>query len=86
MVKLVARERFYYAGRNVEKDQEFEAEQQDVALLTNSISPRAKMPPPPEPPKPAPKAEAVEEAPKVVEQKQPEWRRRYQRRDLLPKE
>jgi hypothetical protein len=48
-VPLVALERFYYAGRNVEKDEQFDAEEMDVALLTHSVSPRAKLPPEVEP-------------------------------------
>lgn len=43
MTKLIAKERFFYAGRNVEKDEEFEAEQQDVALLTDVNTPRARL-------------------------------------------
>lgn len=46
MPKLIAKERFYYNGRNVEAGEEFEAEQQDVALLTDSVSPRATKPAP----------------------------------------
>jgi hypothetical protein len=44
MPKLIAREKFFYNNRNVEAGEEFEAEQQDVALLTDSVSPRAKQP------------------------------------------
>lgn len=44
MPKLIAKERFYYAGRNVEAGEEFEAEQQDVALLTNALRPMASDP------------------------------------------
>lgn len=44
MPTLIAKERFYYAGRNVEKGEQFEAEAQDVAILTNSVSPRAYSP------------------------------------------
>jgi len=43
-VALIARERFYYNGRNVEKDEQFDAEEQDVSLLTHSVSPRASLP------------------------------------------
>lgn len=44
MSKLIAKERFYYNGRNVEAGEEFEAVEQDVGLLTNSVSPRARLP------------------------------------------
>lgn len=40
-MKLIAKERFYYNGRNVEAGEEFEALDQDVDLLTHSVSPRA---------------------------------------------
>jgi len=40
----MANERFYYAGRNVEKDETFDCEETDVALLTHSVSPRARLP------------------------------------------
>ena len=38
---LIAGERFYYNGRNVEKGEEFEAEDQDVMLLTHHHTPKA---------------------------------------------
>jgi hypothetical protein len=44
MPKLIAKERFPYNGRNVEADAEFDALEQDVALLTDSVSPRARKP------------------------------------------
>lgn len=44
MPKLVAKERFYYNGRNVETGELFDALEQDVALLTHSVSPRATVP------------------------------------------
>lgn len=44
MTKLIAKERFYYNGRNLEAGEEFEALEQDVALLTHSVSPRAVSP------------------------------------------
>ena len=40
-IKLVAKERFFYGGKNVEKDEEFEAEAQDVGLLTAAFRPMA---------------------------------------------
>jgi len=55
MPKLVALERFYYNGRNVEMDETFVAEEKDVALLTHAVKPMAKeaprgeIDPPPEP-------------------------------------
>jgi hypothetical protein len=41
--KLIANERFYYAGRNVEMGEEFDAEETDVALLTHAVKPMAKV-------------------------------------------
>lgn len=41
--KLIALERFYYAGQNVEQGEAFDAEEVDVSLLTHSVSPRAKL-------------------------------------------
>jgi len=40
-VKLVAKERFTYAGKNVEKGDEFEAGAEDVGLLTAAFRPMA---------------------------------------------
>ena len=40
--KLIANERFYYAGRNVEMGEEFDVEEKDVALLTHAVKPMAK--------------------------------------------
>jgi hypothetical protein len=42
MTKLVALERFYYSGRNVEMGEAFEAEEKDVDLLTHVVKPMAK--------------------------------------------
>jgi hypothetical protein len=69
-VPLVALERFYYAGRNVEKDEQFDAEEMDVSLLTHSVSPRAKLPDVAEPQR-AVRKEAEEPEPA-----------RYKRRDM----
>lgn len=44
MPKLIAKEKFYYAGRNVEAGEEFEAEIGDVAILTHATSPKARQP------------------------------------------
>ena len=41
MPTLIAKERFYYNGRNVEMGEEFEAEDADVALLTHHHTPKA---------------------------------------------
>ena len=71
-VPLIALERFYYDGRNVEKDEQFDAEEMDVSLLTHSVSPRAKLPDVVEPQR-AERKEADEPAPKPA---------RYRRRDL----
>ena len=43
-VPLVALERFYYDGRNVEQGEQFDCEEMDVSLLTHSVSPRARQP------------------------------------------
>jgi hypothetical protein len=72
-VPLVALERFFYDGRNVEKDEQFDAEEMDVSLLTHSVSPRAKLPDVVEPQRAARKEPEDEPAPKPV---------RYRRRDL----
>ena len=75
-VPLIALERFYYGGRNVEKDEQFDAEEQDVSLLTHSVSPRAKLPDVVEPQRRMVSKEAEPEAapaPKPA---------RYRRRDL----
>ena len=42
MPKLIALERFYYNGRNVEMDEQFVAEEKDVDLLTHAVKPMAK--------------------------------------------
>jgi hypothetical protein len=39
--RLIAKEKFFYAGRNVEKDEEFDAEDIDVMLLTHHHTPKA---------------------------------------------
>lgn len=39
--RLVASERFFYNGRNVEKDEEFDAEDIDVPILTHHHTPKA---------------------------------------------
>jgi hypothetical protein len=55
MPKLIALERFYYNGRNVEMDETFVVEEKDVDLLTHAVKPMAKevprgeVDPPPEP-------------------------------------
>jgi len=71
-VPLMANERFYYDGRNVEKDETFDCEEKDVSLLTHSVSPRARLPDVVEPQRAARK-EDDEPAPKPA---------RYRRRDL----
>jgi len=68
----MANERFYYDGRNVEKDETFDCEEMDVALLTHSVSPRARQPDVVEPQRAARK-EDDEPTPKPA---------RYKRRDL----
>ena len=70
-VPLMANERFYYDGRNVEKDETFDCEEKDVSLLTHSVSPRARL---------------LEAEPKRAAQKEPDEPApkpaRYRRRDL----
>ena len=39
--RLIAAERFFYNGRNVEKDEEFDAEDIDVPILTHHHTPKA---------------------------------------------
>ena len=73
-VPLIALERFYYNGRNVEKDEQFDAEEMDVSLLTHSVSPRAKLPDVVEPQRSGTqRGRSDEPAPKPA---------RYRRRDL----
>jgi hypothetical protein len=73
MPKLVALERFYYNGRNVEMGETFVVEEKDIALLTHAVKPMAKEPdrgePEPEP-EPEPQAKPT----------------RYQRRDMKAKD
>jgi len=40
-VKLIAKERFFYGGKNVEKGEEFEAGAEEVGLLTAAFRPMA---------------------------------------------
>lgn len=77
MVKLISNGRFFYAGANRELDEEFEAEEKDVALLTHPSSPRARKP------------EAAEAKPTAVAPMstkdaglEPAPKRKYQRRDM----
>lgn len=96
MPKLIANERFFYAGRNVEKDEQFEAEQQDVALLTDANTPKARLAgaktekPPSRPQEAAKPQEAApkEETPttEVEPMSMPNLLRRYNRRDMRAKE
>ena len=72
-VPLMANERFYYDGRNVEKDETFDCEEKDVSLLTHSVSPRARLPDVLEPHRAARKEPDPEPAPKPA---------RYRRRDI----
>ncbi len=71
MPKLIAKERFYYNGRNLEVGEEFEALSQDVDLLTHSVSPRARN-------ANAPLIETGNTA--------PQKRRQYRRRDMIAQE
>ena len=69
--RLIASERFYYNGRNVEKDEEFDAEDIDVPILTHAHTP---------------KATTIEIAPqgksKPEPKNEPEPTKGYKRRDL----
>ena len=76
-VPLMANERFYYDGRNVEKDETFDCEETDVALLTHSVSPRAKLPDVVEPQRAARKEPDPEPDPEPAPKPA-----RYKRRDL----
>jgi hypothetical protein len=40
-VKMIAKERFFYGGKTVDKDQEFDADAQDVSLLSAAFRPMA---------------------------------------------
>ena len=73
MPKLIANERFYYNGRNVEMGEQFTAFETDVALLTHAVKPMATLPPRGEPP-PEPEIDPEPEA-----QAKP---RAYRRRDM----
>ena len=76
MPKLIALERFYYNGRNVELDEQFVAEEKDVALLTHAVKPMAKE---------APRGET--DPPPEPEIDPPEGRRRtYKRKDMKAEE
>ena len=70
MPKLVALERFYYNGRNVEMGETFVVEEKDIDLLTHAVKPMAKQPDRGEPePEPEPEPEGKRSA-------------RYRRRDV----
>ena len=73
--KLIANERFYYAGRNVEMGEEFDCEEVDVALLTHAVKPMAKLP------DAAPEPEPLGRTNKPDSETQGE-RRTYKRRDM----
>jgi hypothetical protein len=85
MPKLVALERFYYGGRNVEMDEQFVAEEKDVALLTHAVKPMAKEAPRGEPdPPPEPEVDPEKQLGRT---KKPDSetqgeRRAYKRRDM----
>lgn len=82
-VKLVAREKFYYSGRNLAAGEEFDALDQDVALLTASHSPRARRPD--SKPKQEQSESTAAEPMKVDDASAPK-RRLYQRRDMRARE
>jgi hypothetical protein len=87
MPKLIAKERFYYAGRNLEAEEEFEAEAQDVAILTDSVSPRARklsleVRKAVEPVPAASAADTETSQFQTAPRKEPARRRQYMRRDL----
>lgn len=71
MPRLIAKERGYYDGRNREPGEEFEANEQDVRLLTEGTRPFARLP-----------ADTVQKAPvEPVNLAEPK-KRRYLRRDM----
>ena len=75
MPKLVANERFYYNGRNVEMGETFVVEEKDVDLLTHAVKPMASVPPRGEPdPPPEPEVDPIPEGTRRA--------RTYKRRDL----
>ncbi len=73
MPKLVANERFYYAGRNVEMGETFVVDERDVDLLTHAVKPMASVPPRGEPDPPEPEVDPIPEGKRS---------RTYKRRDL----
>ena len=79
MPKLIALERFYYAGRNVEMDEQFVAEEKDVALLTHAVKPMARVPDRGEP---EPEPEKKLRSPEKPEPETQGERRAYKRRDM----
>ena len=74
MPKLVALERFYYNGRNVEMGETFVVEEKDIDLLTHAVKPMAKEPDRGEPEPPEPEIDP----PDPVEAR----RGRHKRRDM----
>jgi hypothetical protein len=81
MPKLVALERFFYNGRNVEKDETFTVEESDVAILTHHHTPKAKQPDRGEPEEPPPEPEAKAKA--KAKTKEPEAKaQNYKTRDM----
>ena len=75
---LIANERFYYAGRNVEMGEQFDADEVDVDLLTHAIKPMARIPDRIEP-EPEPEPEARKESYHAEQAKAARHRRRDMR-------
>jgi len=74
---LIANERFYYAGRNVEMGEQFDADEVDVDLLTHAIKPMARIPDRVEPePEPEPEPEARKESYHAEQARAARYRRR----------
>jgi len=71
--QLIALERFYYAGRNVEMGEEFACDDIDVALLTHAVKPMAATIE--IEPQKKPQAETMAAS-------EPDQPRRYKRRDI----
>ena len=77
MPKLVALERFYYNGRNVQMGETFVVEEKDIDLLTHAVKPMAKLPDRGEP---EPEPEPDIDLPQPDARSKPTTR--YKRRDM----
>jgi hypothetical protein len=82
MPKLVALERFFYAGRNVEMGETFTVDERDIALLTDAVKPMAKHPDRGEPDPPEPEIDEPLGRTKKPDSETQGERRIYKRRDM----